>query len=151
MKWTETRVSLLIADAFAALSALAGGVGVMAGWITFPQDWLSGSWWNWLVSDYFVAGAILFFVVGGSALAAAVGTVVNREAGVGLSFTAGLVMIGWIVCEVVIVSQFTWLQLLYFAVGIAMVLLAIAFERGTRPIVPRTAGPPALGRIPRPR
>lgn len=151
MRWTESRVGLLIANGFAALSALGGGLALMAGWSKPPQEWLTTSWFNWLVSDYFVAGAILFLVVGGSAVAAFVGVLVNRAAAVGLSFAAGLVMMGWIVGEVAILGQFAWLQVVYFVVGAAMVLLAIAFERSSRPIGLRTQGPSVLGEVYRPR
>lgn len=151
MRWTELRVSLLVANAVAAVSALAGGVAIVAGWIQFPAEWLSSSWLSWMVSDYFVAGAILFLVVGGSAVAALVGVLVNREAAVGLSFAAGLLMMGWIVGEVVILGQFTWLQPAYFLVGAAMAVLSIAFERSSRPIGLRTPGPSVLGPVYRPR
>jgi hypothetical protein len=151
MRWTELRVSLLVVNAIAAVSALAGGVAVMAGWIQFPAEWLSSSSLSWLISDYFVAGAILFVVVGGSAGAAFIGVLVNREAAVGLSFAAGLVMMGWIVGEVVILAQFAWLQPAYFVVGAAMVVLSVVFGRATRPMGLRAVGPSVLGPVPRPR
>jgi hypothetical protein len=151
MRWTERRVYLLVADSVAAISAIAGGVAVMVGWIKFPAEWLAQSWLNWLVSDYFVAGAILFLVVGGSALAAAVATLVRREAAVGFSFAAGLVMMGWIVGEVAILGQFAWLQLAYFVVGAIMVLLAVAFARESRQVEVHAPGPPLFGRVTLPR
>lgn len=151
MTWTERRAALLAVDLFAAASAIAGGLAVMLGWIQFPQEWLSSSAFSWLISDYFVAGAILLVVVGGSALAAAAGMFVGTEAGAGLSFAAGLVMMGWIVAEIGIIAQLSWLQVLYFATGMAMVLLARAFARERRPIDLRVPGPLAFGDVPRPR
>jgi uncharacterized membrane protein YcfT len=151
MRWSERRVYLFAIDAFAALSALAGGVGVMAGWIKFPAEWLTGSRFNWLISNYFEAGAILFLVVGGSALAATIATLVRRDAAVAISFTAGLVMIGWIVGEIAIIGQFAWLQLVYFAVGVAMMVLAVRFARDSRAVKPREPMRPISGRVILPR
>ena len=123
----------------------------MLGWIKFPAEWLSSSSLNWLISDYFVAGAILFVVVGGSAVAGVIGVLVNRTAAIGLSFTAGVVMMGWIAGEVLILAQFAWLQAVYFLVGAGMVALAIAYARSTRPIGLRRPGPSVLGGVYRPR
>lgn len=151
MRWTELRVSLLVVDVIAAVSALVGGLAVMMGWIQFPAEWLTNSPLSWLVSDYFVAGAILFVVVGGSAVAASVGVIVDRAAGIGLSFAAGLVMMGWIVGEVLILGQFAWLQLVYLVVGAAMTGLAIEYARKSRPTGLRTPGRSVLGEVYRPR
>lgn len=138
MRWNERRVALLVVDAFAAASALAGGVAVMAGVIQFPAGWLAGSGWTWLVSDYFIAGAILLLVVGGSSVVAAIATATAGVAGPGLSAGAGLVMIGWILGEVVILSQYTWLQVLYGLVGLAMVALSLTL--GPVPLRSRARG-----------
>ena len=129
MNWNGKRVALAVIDGFAAVSAFGGGYAVMAG-MTPPDVDLASGPLGWLISDYFVAGAILAVVVGGTALAAAIGTVLSRTAGAGLSFGAGLVMIGWIVGEVVLIGPSSWLQLAYGVVGIAMLALGFWLEPG---------------------
>ena len=117
------RAALAGCDGFAALSAIGGGYAVMAGAIR-PDTSLATGPLSWLISDYFVAGEILFVVTGGTALAALVATVMSRTVGAGFSLAAGLVMIGWIVGEVVLIGASSWLQLVYLAVGVVMVVLS---------------------------
>lgn len=127
MKWNWQRVTLAIVDGFAALSAFGGGYAVMAGLIQPGVD-LAGGPLSWLIRDYFVAGEILFLVVGGSALAAFVATFVSRPVGAGFSGAAGLVMMGWIAGEVVLVGASSWLQVVYFALGLGMLGLSLLVE-----------------------
>jgi hypothetical protein len=126
MKWTWQRVALAVVDGFAAISAIGGGYAVMVGTIKPGPD-LAGGTFGWLISDYFIAGEILLVVTGGTALAALAATLLSRTAGAGFSAAAGLVMMGWIVGEIFIVGAH-WLQLIYFAVGLAMLALALMVE-----------------------
>jgi hypothetical protein len=54
--------------AFGALNAFAGGYYGMSGAEDVPREWLEGS----PFADYFIPGIVLFVVVGGSLLAAAI-------------------------------------------------------------------------------
>jgi hypothetical protein len=126
VKWSWQRVTLAVVDGFAAISAIGGGYAVMVGAIKPGPDLAAGPF-SWLISDYFVAGEILLIVIGGTALVALVATLLSRTAGAGFSATAGLVMMGWIVSEVFIVGTH-WLQLVYFAVGLAMLAVAVTVE-----------------------
>jgi hypothetical protein len=126
VKWSWQRVTLAVVDGFAAISAIGGGYAVMVGAIKPGADLAAGPF-SWLISDYFVGGEILLIVTGGTALAALVATLLSRTAGAGFSAAAGLVMMGWIVSEVFIVGT-DWLQLVYFAVGLAMLAVAVTVE-----------------------
>jgi hypothetical protein len=126
MKWNWQRMTLAVLDGFAAISAFVGGYAVMVGSIKPGTDLAAGPF-SWLISDYFVAGEILLMVTGGTALAALVATLLSRTSGAGFSAAAGLVMVGWIVSEVLIVGTH-WLQLIYFVVGLAMLALALMVE-----------------------
>jgi len=126
MKWNWQRVTLAVVDGFAAISAIAGGYAVMVGSIKPGPD-LTARPFAWLISDYVVAGQILLVVIGGTALAALGATLLSRAVGAGFSAAAGLVMMGWIVGEVFIVGTH-WLQLVYFAVGLAMLALGVIVE-----------------------
>ena len=58
---------------------------------------------------------------------ALIATLFSRTIGAGFSAAAGMVMMGWIVSEVFIVGTH-WLQLIYFAVGVAMLVLSVIVE-----------------------
>jgi hypothetical protein len=126
MNWHWERVTLAIVDGFAAVSAISGGIALMVGSIKPGADLAAGPF-SWIISDYFVAGEILLVVTGGSALAAFVATLLRRTAGAGFSAAAGLVMMGWIGSEVLLVGTH-WLQLAYFAVGVVMLVLAVIVD-----------------------
>ena len=126
MKWNWLRLTLAVVDGFAAISAIGGGYAVMVGAIKPGADLATGPF-SWLISDYFVAGEILLVVIGGTALAGLVATLLSRTAGAGFSAAAGLVMMGWIMSEVFVVGTH-WLQLIYFAAGLAMLFLAVMVE-----------------------
>jgi len=116
------RWALIGLDVLAASSALAGGFMVATGWpYQFPAAWLQGT----PFADYTVPGLILGLVVGGSALIATFAMVRSRQTGAVASLIAGVIMAGWIVGEVLILGQYTWLQPFYFAVGAAMAFVAI--------------------------
>jgi hypothetical protein len=118
------RLALVIVDAFAAASALGSGLMVITGWpYQFPATWLEGT----PFPDYFVPGLILGLVVGGSALLATFAALRNANAGAFASVAAGLIMMGWIVGEMLLLHTggFTWLWPLYFAVGAVMALLGL--------------------------
>lgn len=125
---TRTRAALVVLDVVAALSSVIGGLAVTVGWIQFPAAWLEGS----PFSGYTIPGLILCVAVGGSALAAVVATLRGARPGAAVSALAGLVMMGWIAGEVVILGPhgaYTWLQPAYFALGLAMTSLAVPAGR----------------------
>jgi hypothetical protein len=122
MNWTRRRIAVGVVDAFAAVSAIAGGWAVMTGAVR-PGVNLAHGPLSWLINDYFVAGELLVVVTGGSALAALIATLIKPRASAGFSAAAGLVMMGWIVSEVILIGS-NWLQAVYFVVGLAMVVLA---------------------------
>ena len=88
----------------------AGGRG------QFPLEWLQ----NTPFSDYTIPALILAIGVGGSSLIAAVLVFTGRKEGVLASVVAGLIMAGYTVVEVVMLKQgFSWIESLYFGLGLA--------------------------------
>jgi hypothetical protein len=118
--------TLFVADAFVALTAVFGGITVAAGMDKFPASWLAGT----VFSSYLVPGLILAVVVGGSATAATFATLRNRHAGTLLSALAGAILLGWLIGERLILPpaafppQFWWLEAIYVAAGLLMVVPA---------------------------
>lgn len=128
MSRNGVRYTLIGADAFAAVSALAGAVMVVTGWpYQFPMSWLEGT----PFSSYLIPGLILGLVVGGSATVAAIATIRRPDEGALASIIAGCVMAGWIVGEILILQRYTPLQAVYFVNGAVMVALGVWLAVGT--------------------
>ncbi len=127
--------TLMALDGFAALSAIWGGLAILVGWIQFPMEWLRAS----PFTDYTVPALVLFIVVGGSALLAALAEWRLSVLRAWISAGAGVIMMGWIVVEIAIIQQFSWLHAMYFALGFAMTLVAL------RELSPESGHEEALG------
>jgi hypothetical protein len=126
--------TLFVANVFVALTAVFGGVTVATGVDEFPADWLTGT----IFSSYLVPGLILAVVVGGSATVAVVATVRSREAGALSSMLAGGILLGWLAGErrilpsVAFSPQFWWLEAIYVAAGLMMMVPAATVRRADR-------------------
>ena len=120
---------LFAIDAVAALSTIAGGVELVSGLKRFPTSWLEGT----PFSDYLAPGLILGIMVGGSAAIATVMTARSESAGAVASLIAGIILMGWIAGEVLLLNQPnpTWAEGIYFGVAAVMAILAIRVAPGT--------------------
>ena len=120
--------TLFVASNFVALTAVGGGITLAIGLDKFPAGWLVGT----PFSSYLIPGLILAVVVGGSAVVAAVATLRRSGAGALTSTLAGAILLGWLAGERLIlpkaafVPQFWWLEAVYIAAGLMMVLPALA-------------------------
>ena len=130
--------ALFVASAFVALTAVGGGVTVAAGVDKFPVSWLTGT----LFSSYLLPGLVLAGVVGGSAAVAAVTALGSRERATLWSMLAGAILLGWLAGERLTLPpaafspQFWWLEAIYVAAGLMMLVPAAAIrglERKGRP------------------
>jgi hypothetical protein len=133
MKHTLVRITIAVPEALIALSAIAGGIVLLAGTHKdgvlieaggrgqFPLEWLQHT----PFSDYTIPALILAIVVGGSSLLGAVTIFTGREIGPLASLVAGLIMAGYIVVEVVMLRQeASWTEGLYFGLGLLISGLA---------------------------
>jgi len=92
--------------AFGALNAFGGGWYGMAGAEGVPLDWLDGT----PFADYFVPSLILFVVVGGSLLGAAVGVAAGVRRRRELALAASVVVLGWLAVQVALIGYVSWMQ-----------------------------------------
>jgi hypothetical protein len=92
--------------AFGALNAFAGGYYGMAGAEDVPKEWLEGSPFD----DYFFPGLVLFVVVGGSFLAAAIAVFAELRIARNAALAAGAIVLGWLVVETAIIGYVSWMQ-----------------------------------------
>jgi hypothetical protein len=133
MKHKLVRIAIGVPESFIALSAIAGGIVLLAGTYQdgvlieaggrgqFPLEWLQHT----PFSDYTIPALVLAIGVGGSSLIAAGTVFTGREEGVQASVVAGLIMAGYIVVEVVTLKQgVSWIEGLYFGLGLAISGLA---------------------------
>jgi hypothetical protein len=141
---------------FQGVSAVAGGAMLLAGGElrdeSFPTEWLDAT----PFATWFWPGIILGVGLGVSAFALAYGlarrpawgplAVLSRATGHHWSWVGsiglGTGLMAWIVTQLFLIPGTTWLQPLYFAVGAAIV--ALALTRGVRHRVSQPAAPPDL-------
>jgi hypothetical protein len=122
----NTRVAVIAVDLFAALSAMAGALGLVVGYVNIPPSVLNGT----PFADFTVPALLLGFVVGGSALAAAVIALFGpRRFDAIASAAAGCIMVGWLTVEIALIGLGSWLQVAYFVVGLVMIGLAALLQR----------------------
>ena len=108
--------------AFGALNAFGGGVYGIAGAKAVPAQWLAGS----PFSDYMIPSLILFVIVGGALLGAAVAVFGRRRMARAAAFMAGSVLLIWIVVETAMIGYVSWLQPAVLTA--ALVELALAWR-----------------------
>jgi hypothetical protein len=92
--------------AFGALNAFAGGYYGMAGAEGVPREWLEGSPFD----NYFIPSLVLFVVVGGSFLAAAIAVFAKLRVARSAAFAAGAIVLGWLAVETAIIGYVSWMQ-----------------------------------------
>lgn len=114
--------ALVIVSIFNAVSAVAGGVAILAGWLVMPTSMLA----NGPFDSFLWPGIVLIGVVGGTQLAASVLLILRRESCLVWSAVAGFGMVIWIFVETGIIAGLSWLQVVYFATGAIQLVLVLA-------------------------
>ncbi len=135
MNWIWARLALFVLDLSVAASAIGGGIAIVAQRDQFPPEWLASTPFH----DYLIPGLILAVIVGGSAALAALLVFWRVGAGAPLSVLAGLVMMGWITGELILLQQNSAstsprspIEAIYFVLGLAMVVVGVVVWRSTR-------------------
>jgi hypothetical protein len=118
------RAVAIVLTAFVAITAIGGGLAILAGADEFPAQWLEGT----PFPDYTTPALILTFVVGGSALVAALLLATRSAGGATMTTAAGLLLAVFVTTEVLVLRQqppgptpieigFLWVALLTAALG----------------------------------
>ncbi len=121
------RVALLIINLLVALTAIGGGIALLAGLESnerVPPEWLHGTPFR----NYVIPGLILAIIVGGSAAIATYATYQNLNAGGVSSILAGALLMGFIAVEVAILNQpsrWTVTEIVYLITGFSMAVLGL--------------------------
>lgn len=106
--------------ALGALNAFGGGYYGMAGAENVPKEWLEGSPFD----DYFVPSLVLFVVVGGSFLVAAVAVFASLRVARAAAFAAGAIVLGWLAVETAVIGYVSWMQPATMIGGVLVLMLA---------------------------
>lgn len=115
--------SLVVVSIFNALSAIAGGIAMLAtSGMGMPSSMLAGS----PFTSFIWPGLILLVVVGGSQTLAACLLLKRRPSELLWSGVAGFGLMIWIFIETGIIQGLSWLQVIYFATGALQLILVLA-------------------------
>jgi hypothetical protein len=116
---------LIVLTGFLALTAFAGGIGILGGLNAPSIEGLKGS----IFKDFTIPGLSLFVIVGGSALLAAILLVRKSKFAVLLATVAGIIIMFFEFVEVLVIGSphglAQTLQLFYFGLGIVIDVVSI--------------------------
>jgi hypothetical protein len=119
-------IVLIVLNTFLAVTAVAGGVGLLTGAMKPSLEPLRGS----PFSSYTIPGLALLVMVGGSALVATVLLLRRHAWGVLASGVAGVIIMGFEIVEVLVIGSEPGLarnlQVFYFTLGLLIAGLATA-------------------------
>jgi NADH:ubiquinone oxidoreductase subunit 6 (subunit J) len=123
------RFLLIALTLFLALTAFAGGGGLLMGFAAPPVEMLAGT----VFPDYTLPGLALLIIVGVSAMAAAVLLFRRPPSAALASAWAGIAIIGFEAVEVLAIGSPAGiarnLQIFYSALGLLILVLSLAFRR----------------------
>jgi len=111
---SRTYKALVGVSLFNAASALGGGISLVTGTLPVPKGLLR----NTPFDSFVIPGLFLGVVIGGSALVGAIALLVHAKRSRLVSAAAGVIMVGWIIGETMLIQGFSWLQGLYLLTGL---------------------------------
>jgi len=106
--------------AFIALNAFGGGYYGLTGAPNVPSEWLEGSPFH----DYFIPSLILFIIVGGAFMTAAIAVFAGFRRSRWFAVGAGVILLGWIVIQVAIIGYVSWMQPAMAVTAVVVLMLA---------------------------
>ena len=126
MPKTVLRYALGVLLSFVALNAFAGGYYGMSGGQGVPTEWLKGSPFQ----NYFIPGLILFAIVGGAFLVAAIAVFAHLPFARRAAFISVLTVFIWLGVQIAIIGYVSWMQPTTAVVAIVILLMASLLPEG---------------------
>lgn len=118
---------------FTAVGALYGGIGLMTTGLQIPAEWLAPTPFD----SWVIPGIALLTIVAAPMTVGLIAQWRQWPTADRWSLLAGLLLVGWIVVQVLIIQRFHPLQPTMFVIGAAITALAwrrsAATARGLRP------------------
>ena len=116
-------------QAFIALGALGGGfmlvIDPSGGALGVPLNLLEGS----PFPDFLIPGMFLLAVNGVGSMIGAGLSFTRRRYAQEIAIVLGAILVAWIVIQVVIISSFHWLHVLYFILGVVELGIGLYIRR----------------------
>lgn len=115
----------MISEAVTGLSALICG-GLLVTWpdgsaIGLPLFLLKTSPFD----NFFIPGLILALVIGGSQLTALLAGLSNLTSAGRRTLIAGILLMGWIIVQVIMIRGFSWLHLIFTGLGVFQIIYGV--------------------------
>jgi hypothetical protein len=123
------QIATAILTGLIALSAYAGVVGLIGGWISFGETINARLPYDSL----FLAGIALLFFVAAPMTVAAVASLRGLRYASDIVVGAALLLIAWIAIELAFIKSYAWFHPTYLAVGVLVVLCGWLLERTDQP------------------
>jgi hypothetical protein len=114
------RRALGILLAFGAINAFAGGYYGLSGARGVPVEWLDGSRFR----SYFIPSLVLFIVVGGAFVTAAVAVFARSRIARLAALAAAVIVTGWLAAQIAIIGYVSWMQPTTAIAAVAIFVLA---------------------------
>ena len=122
-------IRLGIIQAFIGLGALGGGFMLVrdpsGSALELPMSLLEGS----PFPDFLIPGMFLFAVNGVGSMIGAGLSFTRRRYAQEIAIVLGAILVAWIVIQVVIISSFHWLHVLYFILGVVELGIGLYIRR----------------------
>ena len=116
-------------QAFIGLGAMGGGFMLVSdpsgSALGLPLSFLDGS----PFADFLIPGIFLLAVNGVGSMIAAGLSFTRRRYAQEIAIVLGAILVTWIVIQVVIISSFHWLQVLYFILGVVELGIGLQIRR----------------------
>ncbi len=133
MKNTNVKSKVFIGlgslQAFIGLGALAGGFGLVkdpsGSALGLPMSFLEGS----PFTDFLIPGMFLLTVHGIGSMIGAYLSFTRRKYTQEIAIVLGAILIAWIVIQIVIISSFHWMHVLYFILGVVELGFGLYIKR----------------------
>ncbi len=121
-----SRFLLIIFEAFLALTAIAGGIGLLTGILAMPVEYLSGSPFD----SFLIPGLSLMVLVGGLALVGTILVARKHRYAAAVTAVSGVAIIIFELVEVLVIGSPAGvarnLQIFYSSLGLLIVLTSLA-------------------------
>jgi len=123
----RTRKWLLGILLFNGIGAVFGGIGLLTDSLGAPATLLAGT----PFTDYTIPGWVLLIAVGGTSLGAAFALWKHVRQAALASILAGLVLLGWIIVEFVMIPEGWAPQLLYFMIAVLIIRMGLLMHKAS--------------------
>jgi len=125
------RIALVLIELFVCIAAVLGGYGLITASGAASLLLLEGSPFN----SFFVPALILTFIVGGTNLLGAIAVWTKNKYASEASAAAGMGLIIWIYAETYLLTGRSWLQTLFFSIGVMVLVLTMIEIKYKKPAV----------------